>query len=156
MLTISRAKQGGTKTGLFAAGTNKIEHCCAASMSQNPHRCRKATHLPTAETKQSSNQNNSKTPMRVALDQAQVGELLSNFSYSFHGANIWRYAKNEVFFGKLLIAVLFDSFKELLMLSTMFGGNETLLRWKRFKAISELQGARKDGNWGEARVRSAK
>jgi len=90
---------------------------------------------------------------RVALDIVDIDELLSDYSYSFHGLTSGDMPRMKFPFWEIIQKNgIWIPFQSTVLRTIIYGGNEAYLRWEDGKgAIKDLKGARKDGVsiWGE-------
>lgn len=84
---------------------------------------------------------------RISLEDSDSGDLLSKYSYSYHGLTSGDMPRMKIAFWEILDrGAEWIPYQGTVNKSLLYGGNEYLLRWQNGSgAINELNGARKDG-----------
>jgi len=149
LITISRGAQDSNKTGLFAAGANKIEHLLRGlDVSESRTAAEKATHLPTAEIKSIEQSKQLENPdARVAFGSLNKDlELLETFAESGGGCSsfdspqfisqFWEY--RTIQYNVFIYCQTAPNYDDL------FSGRSQLLKWENGKGqLSNLMNEKK-------------
>lgn len=154
LINISHGNRNSAKSGLFATIGAAANHLLRGlDVSEFRTAAEKAANLLTTEIKAAEQAKQLENPdARVALAEGEDGELLNCISYSFHGLTSGDMPRMKFNFWEIVfLRDVWLPFQGTVNGSSLFSGNETILRWQNGQgAISELQGARKDGTgaWG--------
>jgi len=137
---------------------NIFEKCiCGLDVSESSNVAQKSEQLISSTIQMVEQDKQIENPdARITLSDTELGNLLREYAYSYHGLTSGDMPRMKFLFWEILNKKnIWIPFQGTVKKSVLFGGNEGLLRWEDEQgAISELKGARKDGTeaWGKKGV----
>jgi len=142
---------------IFSRNNNAASMISGLDVSKPRQPVEKAAVLRTGEVKSVEQVKQLGNPdARISFLDSNYGDLLSKYSYSYHGLTSGDMPRMKMAFWEILNNKdIWIPYQGTVNKSVLYGGNEYLLRWQNGTgAINELKGSRKDGTeaWGKTGV----